>query len=205
MNNNENRIYIDSTDHLTIGLLDKLGNWKNWQVYLNSHPSEVLHQALFELITKFHLNLCEVDFVLSAGPGSYTGMRLGEGFAKILEWDKKNVYSLFQFDVFRFGGIKKGFWFTPAFKDEIFICSWDEEREFCKKELIPISVFDLAFFKDNFTYGFARGKFKTEIFKEFEISSKLLKETLPFAINEAVRNDKREDAFYFRPIDEEFK
>lgn len=195
-----NSLYVDSSSGLVIGLMDE--NFK-WLQYNDSHemkPSEVIHIEIFNLITQYNLDIKNINFFFSAGPGSYTGMRLGEGLAQILEWDQHKVYSFLHFDVPAFTGINQGSWVTNAFKGEVFIYTWDLEKKESHKSLVALSDFSITNESEVYTIS------STE--KNFEglKATKDLIKNHPELIFPKVLNQKlREAPFYFRTLDQEFK
>ena len=113
-------LYVDSTSGLVIGLLDANFKWVSYNDTNEKKPSEVIHVEIYNLIKKYNLDLTAMNFFFSAGPGSYTGMRLGEGIAQVLAWEDRNVFSFLHFEVPKIIGVKKGFWVTNAFKGQVF-------------------------------------------------------------------------------------
>ncbi len=193
-------LYVDSTSGLVIGLLDS--NFK-WIEYLDSNekkPSEVIHHVIYSLVQKYNLDLKSMNFFFSAGPGSYTGMRLGEGIAQVLAWDDKKVFSFHHFDVPKMTGVQKGFWVSNAFKGQIFVFNWDNKTGLAEKELVNSADFKIIEADLGFTLS-------TEVkeFSHLKTTRELIKNQSTVIFKKAFEDKLREPPYYFRTLEEEFK
>jgi tRNA threonylcarbamoyladenosine biosynthesis protein TsaB len=195
-----NYIYVDSTSILTIGLLDANFNWIEYLESKEKKPSEVIHLEIYRVLKKHNLKVNEIEFFFNAGPGSYTGMRLSEGLAQILEWDFKSVYSFFHFEVPKMIGIKNGYWVTNAFKKQVFLFEWDQLSQNETKALIDDVNFKVV--KPENGYTLMRDK---EEFKNLTSTIDLIKEHSQTVFSIVHKNKKREAPYYFRSLEEEFK
>ncbi len=193
-------LYVDSTSGLVVGLLDSSLKWIEYKDSDEKKPSEVIHIEIHNLLKKYQLDLKDVNFIFSSGPGSYTGMRLGEGIAQVLSWDSLNVFSFHHFDVPRFVGVEKGFWVTNAFKQQVFLFNWDTFQKITDKELINTSDFKILDNQSGYTLSNKDSEFSNLI------STKDLIKDEPFKVfNHVILNKLREPPFYFRTLEEEFK
>ena len=68
------------------------------------------------------------EVFLSNGPGSYTGVRVGEGMGQIFEWQKTSVISFYHHFVPKVIGVESGVFVCSAFKGEHFIYEWNQEK-----------------------------------------------------------------------------
>jgi tRNA threonylcarbamoyladenosine biosynthesis protein TsaB len=190
-------LFIDSTSGLVIGLLDSDYSWLEYLSLDEKRPSEIIHYEIFNLLTKYNLNLSDMQCFISSGPGSYTGMRLSEGLAQVFELYKIPVYSFFHFDIPRFSGIPKGFWVTNAFKGQVFIYNWHEN--FIEKNLINKNSYQI----ENETLGYTLDNLDP-LFTNLSSTKKLIKENAPAIFKELKSLNSRVAPYYFRSLEEEF-
>jgi tRNA threonylcarbamoyladenosine biosynthesis protein TsaB len=193
-------LYVDSSSGLVIGLLDSEFKWVEYSDTQEKKPSEAIHIEIYNLVKKYHLDLKQMNFFFSAGPGSYTGMRLGEGIAQILAWDEKAVFSFHHFDVPAMMGMQKGFWVSNAFKGQVFIHTWDLQKNTAEKELIDAKNFTI----ENPELGFTLSSDVKE-FSHLKTTKDLIKNSPSVIFSKAYKEKMREAPYYFRTLEEEFK
>jgi tRNA threonylcarbamoyladenosine biosynthesis protein TsaB len=193
-------LYVDSTSGLVIGLLDSNFNWVEYLDSNEKKPSEVIHHEIFTLVQKYKLDFKNMNFFFSAGPGSYTGMRLGEGIAQILSWEQNKVFSFHHFDVPELVNIPKGYWVTNAFKGQIFVYNWDKEKGLAEKELVKSLDFKILDPELGYTLS-------TEVkdFSHLKTTKELIKKSSSIIFSKVLEMKLREPPYYFRTLDEEFK
>lgn len=190
-------LFVDSTAGLIIGLLNPNFEWVEYVNIDEKRPSEIIHFEIFNLIKAHNLELANMQCFISSGPGSYTGMRLSEGLAQVLELSQMPVYSFYHFDVPRFCGIKKGIWATNAFKGQIFVYEWNEDsinRKLINKE-------DFALEKD--VLGFTLD-ITEPLFVHFTSTEELIKKRAPEVFSRIFNQKLREKPYYFRTLEQEF-
>lgn len=191
-------IYVDVTSGLILGLLDASFNWVVYKESNEKKPSEIIHHEIHELISTNKVDKNNLEYFFSSGPGSYTGMRLGEGIAQILEWNKSTVYSFHQFEVPQLMGIQKGFWMTNAFKGQLFIYNWDGENS----NIELLNTADVSVTDSNLGYTLSQDN---ELFKNL-ITSKSMIAKEPAKFFKKIKELKmRKQPYYFRTLEEEFK
>jgi tRNA threonylcarbamoyladenosine biosynthesis protein TsaB len=191
-------LFVDSSEFLTIGLLNKDLEWVEFNTFDNKKSSGVFHGVLDELLTKYETDLFNLERVFyCAGPGSYTGVRLVEGFAQILRWKNISTNSFYFFDVPKFLNHKKGKWISEAHKGEYFIHSWDEgsakSNLVSKKEYSPDEsevVFTISSSIDSFPESLS--------------TLELIKNSPKELFSKIISNDLSESPYYYREIDKEF-
>lgn len=193
-------LYVDSTSGLVIGLLDSEFKWVEYHDTAEKKPSEVIHVEIFDIITRHNLDLKDMNFFFSAGPGSYTGMRLGEGIAQVLEWSARNVFSFHHFDVPKIAGVQNGFWVTNAFKGQVFIYNWDVEKGISEKELVNAQDFSIVEPELGYTLSA-----DVKEFGHLKTTKELLKNSSQKIFAKVFADKTREAPYYFRTLDEEFK
>lgn len=193
-------LYVDSTSGLVVGLLDSNFKWIEYHDSKEKKPSEVIHIEIYNLISRHNLDLKKMNFFFSAGPGSYTGMRLGEGIAQILAWDEMKVFSFHHFDAPRIAGVEKGFWVTNAFKGQVFIYTWDKLGEAGERNLVNASDFTM----ETPEFGYTLSS-ENKDFSSLKTTKDLIQQ-FPEKIFPKVLSEKmREAPYYFRTLDEEFR
>ena len=193
-------LYVDSTSGLVIGLLDSNFKWIEYHDSKEKKPSEVIHVEIYNLIKRHNLNLKDMNFFFSAGPGSYTGMRLGEGIAQILAWDEKKVFSFLHFDVPRFSGIEKGYWVTNAFKGQVFIYNWNGKDKVGERSLLNAADFKVVEPELGYTLSS-----DAKDFTELKTTKDLIHKSSEIIFSKVYNEKMREAPYYFRTLDEEFK
>jgi len=193
-------LYLDTSSHLVVGLLDENFQWIEYYAEENYKNASKLHSLIFEILERNSLKTHNIQqFFRISGPGSYTGLRLSEGLSQFFDWNKINTYSFNHFLVPQLLGIEKGLWISKAFKNEIFVYSWEHAQN--KKELIPEDqLMDLLQRQQPiFTH------FKDSIPWELQETSLLIREQSQKLFTVIVREKIREATFYYRAVDDEFK
>lgn len=190
-----NYYYLDTTNGLTIGLLNENFEWLIFENSEEKKPSEVIHKKLNDISIKFNVEITESTLITVAGPGSYTGMRLSEGLAHILKICGTKVVSLLHFEVPFLVGIKNGLWVTNAFKNQFFVFEWKENEN--RNYLVDAN--DMNFSKDVFS------NMQLPLFKNVQLTTELIKNNPALVLGFAVKRGQFLGAYYFRTLDEEFK
>ena len=128
-------LYIDSSKHLVLGLLDEKFKWMDFLEVKDVKTSAHIHKDIFSMLSRNDLSMDDLFgvFVIS-GPGSYTGVRVSEGLAQVLEWAKIPVYSFNHFQVPQFLNDNSWIFVSKAFKGEFFIYDNDGNSS-CKNEI----------------------------------------------------------------------
>lgn len=189
-------LFIDTTDKITIGLLSK--DWK-WVEYFNDPDvviSSKLHSYIYSFLNKHDLEITQLDsLVYCAGPGSYTGMRVAEGIADLIDWNGMNIHSFYHFEVPKMLNIGKGVWFANAFKGEKFLFTWDQKTEV--KTLIKNEEFNKSL--DGFENKFSHvDDPELEALSTTSLIKNKSEEFFPLI-------QSRRELFYYRELEQEFQ
>lgn len=192
-------LYLDTTEDLNIGLYDENYKALKFLDIKSKKTSLILQSTLFELLKEKNLEVKDLQGIIyCAGPGSYTGMRVGQGFVDICQWQKIPVYSFYHFKVPKILNIQSGSWIASAFKGETFIYKWNGDEN--STELVKDETLKLEELGDNiFTRGEMAGQ---EKIKSTQI---LIRENDSFLFKYIVENKIKEELFYYRPLEQEFK
>lgn len=133
-------LFLDTSLNLTLGLLDPEKNWLDYFHLQDRKSASVIHSLLFDMLEKNKLNLENLETLFyCSGPGSYTGMRVTEGIARLFEWQGKKIRSFYHYEIPLFCGITKGEWVANAYKGEIFIFNWKGNES--ESKLVKTDVF----------------------------------------------------------------
>lgn len=188
-------LYIDTTVKSKIGLLDPTEGFLEFIENNTQKPSSSFHRSIYELLEKFNLSLKDLECVFQmAGPGSYTGMRLSEGFCQILELEDIEIYSTFHFKIPKLFGVKNYTFISNAFKKELFVAQ--SEDGIIKKDLITTANFN----------EYIGELYSHEVFEEYQVknTTDLIKNN-PNIILDVIAEKTKESIYYYRPIENEFK
>lgn len=191
-------LFVDSTSGLVIGLLNSQYEWIEYHIFDEKKPSEIIHFEMFNLLKKYNLELKKMQVFISNGPGSYTGMRLGEGIAQVLELGQTTVYSFYHFDVPRLSGVHAGFWVTNAFKGQVFVYTWN--KDIIEKNLVAKNAFEI----ENTSFGYTLD-LTDPLFSALMSTKTLIKDQAPKIFSKIAEEKLREAPYYFRSLEEEFR
>lgn len=197
-------LYIDTTYDISIGVLGQDDHWLNFQVFKGQKVSNVLQKEVYNILKNQNLKLNSITKVITvSGPGFYTGLRLSEGFADILNISGMKHFSFLSYQVPKILGISQGVWVTKAYRGEYLIHSWNAE----KNSDLLISESDL---KSNLGH-------LDEVFihSDSAIDDKLLSNLKSFQTTQSLIQQNPEKIFrsiisqtpsyYFRAPEDEFK
>ena len=198
-------LFIDTSNHLSIGLL---GDDFRWEKYTSTHDvksSGVIHHLINELLSDCGKRVQDIGMIfLVNGPGSYTGVRVGEGIAQVFEWQKIETISFHHFQVPFFAGVSKGVFICSAFKGEFFIHSWNKSQT--NQKLMTKS--DL---EENTEICAIDQLYSNQAENDLSITNKiisthdLIHDESQLVFSELAKLKIRLDPFYFRKLSDEFK
>lgn len=204
------KIYLDSSFGIGLGLLDNSYNMMAYQFINEPKQSSVIHKIIYELLEKHSLKAAHIDNVIAtAGPGSYTGMRLASGISEIFSWLNTKTNSFYHFEVPYKLGATKYIWLAKAFKGEVFI--YQRDGDIAKN--LRVSESDIFRVVEEFsakgykTYCFGREALAVSELDSISIvnTKELLEANLSKICQSVVESNEAKEIYYFRSIEEEFK
>lgn len=197
-------LFVDTTNHLTFGLLDEGFKWLDFVELQDKKSSGKIHSLIYEVLEKNGLKAKELKAMFHiSGPGSYTGMRVSEGLAQILKWQNIPTYSFYHFEIPSILNIESGAWISNAFKGELFLYTWDEDGS--NKELLLSSNLKESLISLKLKYKNLFTHFSTEFEMELNYSSELVRSHSENLFNVVMSNKMNQKPFYYRSLDQEFK
>lgn len=192
-------LYLDTSHFLAIGLLDNELNWQHFEKREQLQHAGDIHARIHQILDKHGIEALDLSGVIICnGPGSYTGIRLGEGIGQLFELTSIPVYSFHQYEVPKILGVKKGQWVCHAFKREVFQYIWDGEQ--ASSSLIAASDWQKG---EHELYGHQpSGPWQEET---LTFTTDLIEQNPKPIFEFVISNNIRREAYYFRPLDKEFK
>jgi len=196
-------LFLDTCHFITVGLLDRDFGWKKLIKTNNKKSSKEIHSIIDGLLREFSIEIKSLKgLILINGPGSYTGIRVGEGVAQIFEWQKISVFSTYHFEIPQLVGISSGTWVCNAFKNEIFVYKWNE-KDGIKSLIDKEKIADDLKSDDQLYTQYKNEKVLDLVFKND--SSTLIEDFSNTLFNKIVKEKIRKEPFYFRRLEEEFR
>ncbi len=199
-------LFIDSTYDLILGVLDDGFNWLAFERQTGQKASAIIQSRTYELLTKHNLKANELKAVILVnGPGFYTGLRLAEGFADVLNFFGVPQFSFYSYEIPKWCGYQSGTWFTKAYRGEYFFYRWEGENSeqflLTAKE-IEKGIKDHHFFIHSpISLDETSSKFISNAIETVELLRKR-----PQDIFKKVLDSKlKRESFYFRAPEDEFK
>jgi len=200
-------LFIDTTDNVVVGVLSDQYKFLEIKNIGNRKSSKEIHGIIYESLKKHGLELSNINSLfLISGPGSYTGMRVGEGIAQIVEWQSIPTYSFYHFQIPFFLGKLSGTWISNAFKSEYYMYSWNKNENksiLIKEEDIEKKIKDLKAKNENIYVKF-KDSIKHSNDKYIETSSMIVNFDSKLFL-EVIKQKKREEPYYYRSLEKEFK
>lgn len=191
-------LFIDTTKDITVGLLNSVFEWAEYEYFENAKGSALIHKCIYDQLERQKINLDSIEgLVQLAGPGSYTGMRVSEGVSQIFNWQKFKTYSFYHYEVPKLLGHVEGTWFANAFKGEYFLYRWKNEDE--SKTLIKKDDFDI-YSVDNLYSSFLFD----DLEKNISLTSKLIYEKGPELFKKVIGEKIQRPLYYYRTLEEEY-
>jgi len=198
-------LYTDTTDHVVLGILSEQFEWLEYLEIFNQKSTADLHFLINEILQKHKLNFETLNgYVFAAGPGSYTGMRVSEGIAQVLEWQNIKVYSFYHYEIPQIIGDTAGIWFSEAFKGEYFLFNCvSNETELVSKDNFIARINDAKInaythFKNDHSYSLIKSPAK------IKLTGERVKDNSQKIFSHIVSKKKRVEPLYYRSEEKEF-
>lgn len=198
------KLFIDSCDYLTLGLLDDKNQWVDYEQFSTRKNSEVVHAKIYEMLSRAGLKLHQIKTAFHvAGPGSYTGMRLSDGICQILKWQGVEIYSFYHFEVPQLLEMDNWIWISEAFKGELF--TYAVNREGSPELLIKKDGLENESFVEKFygSYDHVFSHYPSGAFT-CEYTSDLIRKHGASLFETVLKNQLRRESYYYRPLEKEF-
>jgi tRNA threonylcarbamoyladenosine biosynthesis protein TsaB len=194
-------LFLDTTFNVNIGLIDDELNFLDFNTYQSQKASTVVHGLINEMLLKHQVSIQDLDkLIFMAGPGSYTGMRVGGGIADIFENEGIKTLSLYHYEIPKLSKTNaEGCYISKAFKGEYFL--YDIKKE----ESSLIKTDDLSF-DDNLTY-YHNSDDVVELLNNYNLKStlELLLENSQSIVSKVIENEVKRRIYYYRKLEVEFK
>lgn len=193
-------LFLDTSTYIQVGLLDEELNWVHYELIPNRKGSQLIHKTIYDTMRNFDLSFKDIKAILlSNGPGSYTGIRIGEGVSQILALEGLPIYSFYHYEVPYFCGIEKYHFYEKAFKGEVFEYSKNQEVE--EKKLITESAFHNLDFSAENIYHLTGDLLDKVLMSIYELFQKEPQKVFSKVIERA----QHLPPYYFRPLEKEFR
>jgi len=183
-------LVIDILDGVRVDYYDDSFNLKS-SSSTNEKASQCLHSTINSVLEKENLNRFNSTYIFNKGPGSYTGLRLLQGFQDILELEEIECFSFYSFEILA-ELPSDTLWLSRAFKGEYLLVN-HHEGIFQQKRVTSFNK-ELSYIGIEEIEGV-----DIKLFRNIEktLVTKLIKKVVEKKSNQGV--------FYYRPLEEEFK
>ena len=208
-------LYLDTTDHLAMGLLADNFAWMDFIELGDKKNAGRLHSCIYTLCAKHQLDAKTLAGIfVMAGPGSYTGMRLSEGLAQVMEWQGIPKFSMYHFDIPLFLYETHGIFMSNAYKGEYFFHVWNGMHvQQVLKTVEEIPAFVANHRIDNRIFVSSRHliadcSWAVRLIQEgisFSSTTEMLREKGQQIFRMLCNNKIQKEIFYYRHLDDEFR
>jgi tRNA threonylcarbamoyladenosine biosynthesis protein TsaB len=196
-------LYLDTSHLCRVGILDDSFSWLTKVEINNTKSASQIHYVIYESLKSLGLKISDVDnLIYGLGPGSYTGVRVTEGFSQIAQLSNLKRCSFYHFEVPYLSGISKGDFFSNAFKSEIFVHSWNNETNSSelKSKKFCSSVLNSS---DSWTHYRDDRIFSEDLAPN--LTSELIDQKPKLVFEKIVERAQTQEPFYYRRESVEFK
>ncbi|MFN8369447.1 MAG: hypothetical protein U0T83_02345 [Bacteriovoracaceae bacterium] len=209
-----NVLFLDTSLNINFGFLDDKFNWISPVEEIQGQNASQLHYKIYESLEKKNLAIDSFNTVItSAGPGSYTGMRVSEIFNKVFSFSKLKSYTFYEYEIPAIINVKKGLFLSKAYKQQIFVHYWNLEEKNQEQALIDIQNSErLIKIISQFDHFYSNSN-DQKIISEFNLTNHiskiistidLIKENTKTIFEHLTSRNLNQELFYYRPLDIEF-
>lgn len=203
-------LYLDTTDHLVVGLLTNNFDWIDFNEIFDKKSSRLIHPLIDDTLKKAHVKPLELRGIIQvAGPGSYTGMRVSEGISRVFALHGVVRHAFYHFEVPSLLDIRKGMFVSKAFKGEFFSYCWhwdDSIKELMIESDLKKRI-ELATSKEIPIYTHYQNN-EINVGASFiysELTSKIIKDRASDLFNRVIHRHNDPVVFYYRELEQEFR
>lgn len=202
-------LFVDTTYDITLGILDENLGWIKFDRFFGQKASAIIQSETYNLLESVNLKISDITSLISiAGPGFYTGLRLSEGFADVLTFSGINHYSFLSYSIPYLSGAASGVWMTKAYRGEYLFHFWNLGSS--RNELVSakgLEEFLISVDMSNF-YIHSESSiddYSRKFLNTYLTTNELLKNNSQKILSSIISADSKEDSFYFRAPEDEFK
>ncbi len=196
-------LFLDTSSNICFGVLDEELSWSSFHFHKEIKASKALHQMVYDLLGELGLDIKNIKklFYLS-GPGSYTGVRVAQGFAEVLELQGVSTLSCRHFELPGLLGVNAGAFISRAFKGEAFIYEWGALGQKQKLVKEPETPTILSIYKEQ---GLKLYTSEPDFYKEALSTYDLLQNNSQTIFSEMEKRNLKTSVFYYRDLQDEFR
>ncbi|MEX1099125.1 MAG: hypothetical protein WEB87_01795 [Bacteriovoracaceae bacterium] len=196
-------LFLDTSNKIVYGLLSDDFEWITLKSVQEKKASRALHALVFECLEENSSDIKDLNHVFTlSGPGSYTGVRLAQGFVEVLEWQGFDAFSCRHFDIPRLLGVSQGAFISRAFKQEAFIYQWEGSNQ--QQRLEP-EINAARQIKELLKKGVPCFTSEPGLYNECVSTYDLLEKEPKNLFSLLKANKVKSEVFYYRNLEQEFQ
>ena len=197
-------LFLDTSHGYRLGFLDQDYNWLNYFENQDGKSSGIVHHQIQLLAIEINVDLKTITslFIVN-GPGSYTGVRVGEGIGQVFEWQNIDTFSFHHFQIPFLAGYNSGVFACSAFKDQYLVYKWHNNS--CQKCLLSLDNLKEVLRGEEFYFSNKSVVDIDHSLIDIKDTGALLKKYGSEIFKKVKECNFREEPYYFRSIKDEFK